>query len=456
MSSRSTLPLALLAALVLTACSQGSTDSKPAMVITSPANGAVLNGHEGVVLSANALDAKDGDLGDEVEWSSNRDGALTPDPEGRVTLTPGSHVIRATVTNSGGASSTASVNVTVEAPSATHLVGSGASLYLVSLHRDEIWSVDSAAAPTDGLLPSHTVFNAIFHPTEPWLYVASFDREWGNARIDRFVVGPNSVEHAGAAFVYEYQLPGIACTDDMGDKGQIGNCAPIGMVFSPDGSRLYVDDDGWDVLQIFAVAADGSLEFIVEGAGTSVHGLTIDPTGTYLYNGTNVIDVTGDLPTDVHTDTGGNSTTLVDLAGTPGLITTVGTYAIGIYDLTDPTNPVEVAYFDAGGSVARELAFDSSLEHIYAAGQNTVSSFTFDGADITELDAYLPIDVAPIQYRDVAIGAEGDRLLASWFHGGGGSGVDLFDVADDGSLTSIYRYELHDGFGHLVIAWPDF
>lgn len=39
--------------------------------------------------------------------------------------------------------------------------------------------------------------------------------------------------------------------------------------------------------------AAGDLTFISEGGTTGAHGLTIDPTGTYLYNGNHVIEVTG-------------------------------------------------------------------------------------------------------------------------------------------------------------------
>ena len=50
-------------------------------------------------------------------------------------------------------------------------------------------------------------------------------------------------------------------------------------------------------------------------------------------------------------------------------------------------------------------------------------------------------------------GAE-DRLLAAWWDDSGGSGVELFAVAEDGALTLLDGREFDDGFGHVVVKVP--
>src|SRR5690606_34660409 len=147
------------------------------------------------------------------------------------------------------------------------------------------------------------------HPTEPWLYVASMntcsagDLCWGDGRIDRFTIEGDDIEHAGVAFVYEPGTEVDCAEDDSGTEGQVGTCALNGIAFSPDGSRLYVDDDSYDWLHAFAVNDDGSLDFLAEGGSTFAHGLAVSEDGRYVYNGDIVNDVQGDEPVYV---TGGN------------------------------------------------------------------------------------------------------------------------------------------------------
>ncbi len=449
---RVTAVVATAFTLLLASCTQAPVKGDPFVDILSPSEGEVLNQFEAVVLQAVAVDAEDGDLSDAVTWESSRDGELTPDSEGRVNLTPGAHVLTASVTDSSGATDSDEVNVTVETPTNLQVVSSGRTLTIVGLIDDTFSYVDSAEVPAGDYLPTQKVFKAIYHPTEPVLYVSSFDQDWGNARLDRFAVSDHSIDYIGPAFVYDVNLTDVSCTQDSDlDDGIIGGCAPIGMVFSPDAQRLYVDDDNCDCLQIFSVEPDGTLAFIEEGGITSVHGLTIDDTGTYVFNGTNVMDVTGDTVSPVSSGDGGNSTTLVDLDGTPGLITGIATDTIGVYDVTDPTNPVEVTTETVGPNQVREIALDDALERMFTVGRNSVRSFSFDGADIAELDAYAPSALGT-EYRDLSLDEADGRLFAAWFNGAGGSGVDALAVAIDGTLTPLDRMEFGDGFGHIVLA----
>jgi hypothetical protein len=330
----------------------------------------------------------------------------------------------------------------------THVISEGRTLHLVRIESGTIVEVASASIPAAGLLDGHQIFNVIAHPSQPWLYTASMNECqeaefwcWGNARIDRFVVGANTISHAGAAFVHYATQVDIPCTQyavDPAFVGQVGYCAPVGMAFNSSASRLYVDDDEDDVVHIFSVNAAGNLTFLHEGAETAAHGLAIDPTDTYLYNGSNVISVAGDVATSVFAGMPGNATTLVSLAGGPGLVTTQWADGVAVYDLTDPEAPALVDLYAFGvGIHARDLAFDPALNRILTVGRDVVHALSFDGATLSLDDSYTPPGPERTEYRGVArVG--GDTALTSWFVNDAGAisgGADLFSVAADGTLA---------------------
>lgn len=444
--------LAVLAALaLLAACSPGApANTAPEVTITSPAGASTITVGEPVTLAATATDAQDGDLGANVTWSSSLDGALTLSATGQVYLSQGTHAVTARVTDAGGLEGSASVTVTVTASVASHVVADGRTLRLITVAGDEIVELDSAAITGVFVSPYVTVYGITAHPTQPWLYTASMHPEWGHAQIDRFIVAGDTITHDGTAFSYPLSGDGISCVYPTYD-----DCAPIGMVFSSDGSRFYVDEDDADDVQVFSVDAAGDLTFIAEGAATYMHSLTLDPTDTYLYNGSNVIEVTDDLPTTVYSGDGGNSTRLIEVGGSPALISTRGTNAVAIYDLADPVAPTVLADLVVGNNQVRELALTPDGERIVTAGRNNVHTLAFDGAAITAESAYTMAEVYDVEYRSVALSADGERVLATWFSQSGLApalgGLELFAMASDGSLTLLDSEE-YAGNSRVVFA----
>jgi myo-inositol-hexaphosphate 3-phosphohydrolase len=92
----------------------GVPGDPPALAITEPADGTSVAFATPLTLSAVAADPLDGDLSAAVDWTSDLDGALGGGATISVsTLSFGSHLITATVTNSSGGTTTASVGVTV-------------------------------------------------------------------------------------------------------------------------------------------------------------------------------------------------------------------------------------------------------------------------------------------------------------------------------------------------------
>jgi hypothetical protein len=89
------------------------TNTAPAVVIASPANGASVVEGTAVAFSGSASDTQDGNLSGNLQWTSSIDGALGSGPSLTRTLSIGSHVITARVTDSGGLSASAAVSVTI-------------------------------------------------------------------------------------------------------------------------------------------------------------------------------------------------------------------------------------------------------------------------------------------------------------------------------------------------------
>src|SRR5690606_36529464 len=158
---------------------------------------------------------------------------------------------------------------------------------------------------------------------------------------------------------------------------------------------FYVDDDELDGIHVFSVDAAGDLTFLSEGANTTAHGLTIDATGTYLYNGSKVIEVTGDVAADVFVGVPGNATALVELGGQPGLISTVDTQAVAVYDLTDPEAPSQIDDLELGSHGARDLDFLPSfgLGRILVVGRDVVQTVSFVGSTLDLTDTITATDV---------------------------------------------------------------
>jgi surface protein len=83
---------------------------EPVVIITAPADGATFGDTQGIRLAATAGDAEDGDLSEQVTWTSSLAGPLGTGAELLdVGLEVGEHTITAQVTDSGGLEGSASV-----------------------------------------------------------------------------------------------------------------------------------------------------------------------------------------------------------------------------------------------------------------------------------------------------------------------------------------------------------
>lgn len=90
----------------------------PTASITSPADGANFDSGATIVFQGTATDTEDGDLTAALGWTSSKDGPIGTGGSFSTTLSDGTHTITASVTDSGGKTGSASVDITVGTPPA--------------------------------------------------------------------------------------------------------------------------------------------------------------------------------------------------------------------------------------------------------------------------------------------------------------------------------------------------
>lgn len=150
----------------------GGGNTAPSVTIDSPADGASFTSGTSIGFSGTATDAQDGDLTGNLAWTSDLDGPLGKGGSiDAVLTTVGTHIITASVTDSGGLSGEASITVVVEASSGggislsvqtykvraqkyADLTWSGASSANVDVYRDgsKVATTPNYGAYTDGPL----------------------------------------------------------------------------------------------------------------------------------------------------------------------------------------------------------------------------------------------------------------------------------------------------------------
>jgi subtilisin family serine protease len=92
-------------------------DTAPTVTIVSPTNNASFATGAPIAFEGTATDPEDGDIAPSLAWNSDRDGAIGTGASFSRTLSNGSHVITASLVDSGGNPGTASVLISVGSPS---------------------------------------------------------------------------------------------------------------------------------------------------------------------------------------------------------------------------------------------------------------------------------------------------------------------------------------------------
>ena len=125
----------------------GGGNTAPSVNIDSPANGASFPSGSSISFAGSASDAEDGDLTGSLAWTSDLDGPLGSGGSiSAVLTTVGTHTITASITDSGGLSTEASISITVE-PSSGGEISLSVQTYKVRAQKyaDLTWSGATSA-----------------------------------------------------------------------------------------------------------------------------------------------------------------------------------------------------------------------------------------------------------------------------------------------------------------------
>jgi glucose/arabinose dehydrogenase len=111
----------------------GTPNTAPAVTILSPEHLAQISAAQmPITLQGSALDQEEGNISSRLRWSSSRDGDLGTGSQRSVTLSVGTHVLRARAADQAGLEGSDEITVTVSAAGGTGLITHGLVLHLES------------------------------------------------------------------------------------------------------------------------------------------------------------------------------------------------------------------------------------------------------------------------------------------------------------------------------------
>ncbi len=156
----------------------GSPNDVPVVSMTSPSDGATSGTGAMILFEGAANDTEDGDISASLTWTSSINGSIGTGASFSTTLSDGDHTITASVTDSGGMTSSDTTNITVGTPNDAPVVsisspsdgatfGSGASILFAGSASDtEDGSLTASMAWTssiDGSIGTGSSFSAILN-----------------------------------------------------------------------------------------------------------------------------------------------------------------------------------------------------------------------------------------------------------------------------------------------------
>jgi hypothetical protein len=322
---------------------------------------------------------------------------------------------------------------------------------------DTFTVVAAAAATTSGTVnvtigQNYTIFGMAMHPSGDWLYVTSeydcFQGNpycWGGDLVSRFAIDWNT---GALAFEESFRTSDDVITNDP---------APVNLVFSADGLRLFHQDDDLDGLRMWDVnVIDGGITLVAASAPntTGQHGIAVAADGSRVYHGNRVFTV---LPASITQIPGGDAGEANAILGaTMFAIMGGGNPArLEAFSLANPDLPALLASSANTPNRARDFALLDGGALIVTSGFGGLKSYTYDGANIvpaigagnTELvdgGGPFPAPNATARvYRTITVNGAENLVAAAYFTsdrdaGSGGippSGLLLANVAADGSLT---------------------
>jgi hypothetical protein len=224
-------------------------------------------------------------------------------------------------------------------------------------------------------------------------------------------------------------LPSCAL-EDWGYPRQVGACGPTALAFSPDGSRVYVNEDRNDQGLVLAAEGDGTLSYLSVGERRSIRqqGIAVSGDGAVVYNGDNAFTTADDELVQTHFGDGGNATEVMEFDGTEVLVSTIRNSGLEIFDLSVPTEPSLIAAGTPTSSTARFQHHNLDGSRFVTVDHEDLSVFSFDGEALSELASLeIPVDLGEAtcgedeecvyhaRNRSVQMSADGSQVMTGVF-----------------------------------------
>ncbi len=245
----------------------------PTVTITSPANPTTVNQGDSVTFTATATDTEDGNIAANLSWSSNLDGVIGSGASfSTTTLSVGTHTVTASVTDSGGASGSDTVSVTVNSVGGT---------------TTEIWMSfrSNTAVPGVGTVRDEDI---VSYNEDTGVWTLEFDGSdvgLGGLEISGFEILP------GGDFLLSFTAAGTVGGMAVDDSDivrftptSLGANTAGSFSFYFDGSDVGLSSSGEDITAI-ALASDGRL--IISTLGSiSANGASGKDEDLWIFTGT--------------------------------------------------------------------------------------------------------------------------------------------------------------------------
>ncbi|MDX1632758.1 MAG: Ig-like domain-containing protein, partial [Thermoanaerobaculia bacterium] len=307
----------------------GTSNSAPTVSISNPADGSSFDEGTSVSFSGSASDTEDGDLTSSLAWSSDLDGSIGSGGSFSTSgLSVGTHNITASVTDSGGASASDSITVTINDTSTGN--GPQTAVYDSGLGAPAC-SVAGSSCDSDTLLDGRA--NLGPEPNQPNTLDTCTDGTSGSYHsdesLDRIVVSSNDGTDMAEGATVTVEATVYAWSDGSSDT--------LDLYYAAD-----ANSPSWTHIASITPSAGGSQT--LSASYTLPSGSLQAIRGNFRYNGSaspcsgGSYDDADDLVFAVNSSTGGSSTLDFSSLGMTS------------YDNQDDTSSGSVAVEDSGAT----------------------------------------------------------------------------------------------------------
>ncbi|HXT41841.1 MAG TPA: S8 family serine peptidase [Candidatus Angelobacter sp.] len=135
--------------LVYVANIASPVNNSPVVVINAPVSGSSFAYNSTITFTGSANDAEDGNLGSALTWTSSINGLIGTGASFSRVLSPGTHTITASVTDSGGKTASSAVSITVLSPPLQTLYVSVVTDKSSYVNRNKVYITVTVAAGTN-------------------------------------------------------------------------------------------------------------------------------------------------------------------------------------------------------------------------------------------------------------------------------------------------------------------